>query len=479
MKPQKRSKMPPNKRFAKCMSTVLVLAVLFVHPASAMTIKEERELSREFKEMVFGSAYIVKESLIADYVRSIGEKLLSHAPPQPFDYNFYVIRDDVYNAFAGPGGQIFINTGLIEIMDNEEELAGILAHEIAHGVHRHLAERAGQQLKVGLATIAGLAAGLLLGGVGIPTEAAIIGALSAGQGMTLAYSREAEEQADKSSLAYLEAAGYATKGLQTILRKMRDKQWFGPQDIPTYLMTHPDLADRMAYVASHDQIAQSESGNAGPVSSEAFKWAHTKLVAMYGNTDDALQRFRKAVEAHPDDVLSRYGYALALSRKEDYREAIVQMRAALDRALFNPHILVDLGRTYFDDGQFEKAERVLTGAASAAADNIDRLYFLGRTQLESGKYGDAISTFSTILEKNEDIEESYYHLGEAYGKLDNLPKAHYHLGIYYKKVQNIKNALFHLERAMKLSEDPEEKKEIAEMLQEVREARKKARERQR
>lgn len=461
-----------SKRFVATGSVLILLAgMLCPSPAYAMSIKKERELSLEFKQMVFSSVHVIKESLIADYVDAVGRRILSNLPVQPFPYRFYVIRDDSYNAFAGPGGLIFIHSGLLAVMESEEELAGILAHEIAHGVHRHLSERASQSMTIGISTLAAIAAGFLLGasGGGMPAEAVLLGALSAGQGLSFAYSREAEEQADKSSLAYLKAAGYSADGLQVILRKMRDKQWFGPQDIPTYLTSHPGLEERMAYIASHADTSLDKGGEVRRVDPDAFRWAHTKLVAMYGEGEAVLRRFEAQVKAQPDSALSHYGYGLALARKEDYREAAAQIKSALDRAAFNPHILIELGRIYFDMGQFDDASRILTGAARLSPDYLDRLYYLGRTQMAIGEYGNAISSFSAIVDQHEDIEEAFYHLGEAYGKLGNISKAHFNLGIYYRKIGSFKNALFHLERAVKTSEDPEEKKKIEEMLNEVKE----------
>ena len=464
-----------KKLVATCSALILLSGMLCPGPAYAMSIKKEKELSLEFKQMVFSSVYVIKESLIADYVNAVGRRILSNLPAQPFPYRFYVIRDDTYNAFAGPAGLIFVHSGLLAAMESEEELAGILAHEIAHGVHRHLADRAGQTLTASLATLAAVAAGLLLGasGAGMPAEAVVIGALSAGQGLSFAYSREAEEQADKSSLAYLEAAGYSADGLQVILRKMREKQWFGPQDTPTYLTSHPGTEERMAYIASHADTSLEKGGKVHRVDPDAFRWMHTKLVAMYGEEEAALRRFETQVKAQPESALAHYGYGLALARKEDYKEAVVQIRSALDRAAFNPHILIELGRIYFDMGQFDEASKILKGAARLSPNYVDRLYYLGRTQMAIGEYADAVSSFSAIIDQDKDIEEAFYHLGESYGKLGNMAKAHFNLGIYNRKIGNLKNALFHLERAVEASEDPEEKKQMEKMLDELKKEQKK------
>lgn len=464
-----------RKAISACLALVFSMGVLYPGPAFAMTITKEKELSREFKEMVFSYLEVIKEPLIADYVDAVGRRILSALPPQPFVYQFYVVNEDSFNAFAGPGGLIVIHSGLMAIMESEEELAGILSHEISHSVHRHLAERTGQLKGVGLAALAALAAGALLGatGGGIPGEALVIGALSAANSQSLAYSREAEMEADKTSLAYLRSAGYSIDGLVKILRKMRNQQWFGPQEIPTYLTTHPALDERMVYIGSQAGIESEKGGKGHRVDPEDFKWAHTKLLAMYGEEDVALRRFEREVKEHPESILAHYGYGLALARTHDLEGAATQLRAALAKAAFNPHLLIDLGRIHFKNGQYKKASKVLKSAAVVAPDNVEGLYYLGRTHLEGGEYEEAVKVFSMVTEEHEDIEEAYYYLGQTYGKLGDLPRAHYNLGVYYKRVRNFKNAMFHLKKAVEITEDPEEKGKMEEMIQEIMKERRK------
>jgi len=464
-----------KKIIATCLTFVFCMAILFPNPVLAMTISKEKELSDEFKKMALSHFQVINEPLIADYVTAVGQRILSVMPPQPFTYRFYVINENSLNAFAGPGGLIFIHSGLLADMESEEELAGILSHEIAHGVHRHLADRAEQWKGVGLAALATVAAGLLLGvtGGGIPVEAIAIGALTTGQSVALAYSREAEMQADITGVAYLKSAGYSVDGLLSILRKMRSQQWFGPQEIPTYLTTHPALEERMAYISSQADAASDNGPKKHPVNPDNFKWAHIKLVAMYGDENTALRRFEKEVKEHPENALSHYGYGLVLARTHHLEKAEEHIKSALDRAAFNPHILIDLGRIYYENHQFKEASRILKGAVAVSPNNVEGLYYFGRTQYEIGEYGEAVDIFSTISDRYEDIPEAFYHLGQAYGKLGNTFKAHYNLGIYYKQILSLKNALFHFKKAVNATDDPEEKRKIERTIEEITKEQKK------
>lgn len=134
------------------------------------------------------------------------DRLVKALPPQPFDFKATVVLHNSLNAFAVPGGYVFVFTGLIMNLDREDELAGVLAHELAHVTQRHVASRLerAQYLTIGslLLAIAGVAAGGPGGG------ALAVGALGAGQSAMLNYSRVDENEADHIGLQYLVAAGY-------------------------------------------------------------------------------------------------------------------------------------------------------------------------------------------------------------------------------------------------------------------------------
>ena len=229
---------------------IVIVGILSPKEAFSITIQQEEELSREVMKVVLKHYELIKDPLIVNYINEIGQRIISVLQPQPFIYHFYVIKDDVYNAFATPAGHIFVNSGLIEAMENEEELAGILAHEIAHVVCRHISQKIERGKKIGIATLAGIAAGILLGsgGAAAAANAVTVGSVAAGQSVALAYSRDDEIQADQIGLACLAKAGYSGEELLSMLKKLRSKRWFGSDQIPTYLSTHPAPEERMAYI---------------------------------------------------------------------------------------------------------------------------------------------------------------------------------------------------------------------------------------
>lgn len=460
-----------RKIAAICTVLIFVICTLSPKDAFCLTIEKEKELSVEFMEAVRKHFVFIRDPLITDYVNKVGQKILSVMPPQPFTYHFYVVMEDSYNAFAGPAGVIFIHSGLFAAMESEEELAGIISHEIAHVSNRHIAGRIGRSKVFSIATVAGMVAAILTGIGG--AEAMIVG-LAGVQSLSLAYTREDEVEADESGLRYLRKAGYTGNGLLKMFKKMRNKQWFGPNEIPTYLTTHPALNERMAYLGSTIGDNPVSTQQTQEADHTGFQWANTKIIAMYGDEQSVLRKFETAVGKHPDDPLAHYGYGLILARTGNRKVAIHHFRMAMKEKAFDPNILTDFGRIYLLDGQYPEALKILRGAVDLAPDNSAARLLLGRAQIEMGMFPEAESSLIPITEKDDAFMEAFYHLGEAYGKQGKLGKSHYNLGIYYKMKGQLKNTVFHLKRALERTDDPDEKQEIEEMLDDIRQKERKA-----
>ena len=119
---------------------LITLGSLISPAVFSITVKEEEDMSRQMMAMIYKHYDVIDDPVIVPYVNKIGQRILASLPQQPFKYHFHVINDDVYNAFATPAGHIFVYTGLLNAMNQEEELAGIIGHEIAHVYCRHISQ---------------------------------------------------------------------------------------------------------------------------------------------------------------------------------------------------------------------------------------------------------------------------------------------------------------------------------------------------
>ena len=188
--------------FARSILCALVLFVLLVggvREAQGMTVEEEKNMGRKVFLEIEKSTEIIKDLPLQDFVNRIGRSLLTHAGSTPFDFNFYIVKAQDPNAFAIPGGYIFLTTGLLVLADSEQEIAGVVGHEIAHATERHISELVDQSKRLTLATLAAVLAGALLGG-GKGAEAVATTAAAGAAALTLKYTREHETEADQVGL---------------------------------------------------------------------------------------------------------------------------------------------------------------------------------------------------------------------------------------------------------------------------------------
>jgi predicted Zn-dependent protease len=453
-------------------AALFLLSSLNPPGAFGITVSEEEKLSREILRYIYQHYEIIDDPEVAEYVNKVGNRIVAGLEDPLFKYSFHVINVDVYNAFAIPAGYIFINSGLVAAMDDEDELAGILAHEIAHVNARHISQKIERSKKIGWATLAGMAAGILIGAAGGAEagQALTTGSQAAGAAAELSYTRDNEIQADQLGLIYLTEAGYSGEGLLKILKKMRSKQWFDTEQVPTYMRTHPAIDDRITYLDSQISGTAKPAENRPPVSSEDFARVHTYLITRYGDENLVLRHLQAEVKKYPEDPMAHYRYGLILARVGRREEAIEQLRTAMEKRAFDPYILRDVGRVYYLDGQYQQSLKMLETAHHMIADDADCGLYLGQTYMDMGLFDEASPVLEEVVKKHPGYTKAYYILGQSLGKQGNLGDAHYYLGVYYTHKRDYKNAAVQYRLALKYVKDPDRRAKIEERLKKFEEA---------
>ena len=460
-----------RKRISILMVALILLAPLGQQFSSGLTVSEEEKLSRSILGYIYRQYEIIDDPVIVDYVNQVGSRIVSVLTDPVFNYKFHVINVDTYNAFAIPAGYIFINSGLIAAMDSEDELAGILAHEIAHVNARHISQKIEKSKKIGWATLAGVAAGVLIGAAGGAEagQALTQGSQAAGAAAQLSYSRDNEIQADQLGLIYLNDAGYDGAGLLKILKKMRSKQWFSTEQIPTYMRTHPAIDERITYLDSQLAGTAKNKGKRPQAAAGDFSRAHTYLITQYGDEKLVFKYLEAQVKQHPEDPTAHYRYGLILARVNRRAEAIEHLRTALQKRAFDPYMLRDIGRVYYLDGQFEQSLKMLKTARNMITDDADCSLYLGQTHMAMGQYDEASSVLQGVVEKHPRYTRAYYILGQSLGKQGNLADAHYYLGIYHARKRDFKTAIVQYRQALKYTKDTERRATIEKRLKKFEE----------
>jgi len=425
---------------------------LFAPRAFALSTEDETIMGQEFLVQIQERFQLLDDNFTNQYINELGHYLIRPLETRHFPFQFYIINVNMLNAFAAPGGHIFIFSGLIEALDNIDELAAIICHEIGHVAARHLSQRIEQNKMIGIATLAGVLAGILIGGEA--SGALITGSLAAAQQAQLSYSRTDERQADQLGFKYMKAAGYNPAGMIGALDKLAKGQWLGSNKIPAYLLTHPTGPERMSNLESlMSGYEPGEPKDEAGFFQELFPVFKTVITAKCLESDQARRIFDRETKEIPESFLPHFGLGLVSLGESDYVKAIEQLEKALEK---NPEFvpaLIHLGKAYQMSGQDKKAISVLEQALNLDDGNRMVTYLLGLSNENLGRYDTATAFFKRLSAFGRTRNEVYYHLGICYGNKNQLALAHYNFGLYFKNLRQIQKSRFHFHKAEELSSE--------------------------
>ncbi|MFN3787748.1 MAG: M48 family metalloprotease, partial [Sulfurihydrogenibium azorense] len=340
---------------------------------------------------------------VQNYIRKIGYKVASKSPRQ-VDYQFFLVNSKEVNAFALPGGPVFVNRGLVLILDNESELAGVIAHEVGHITARHHAKFLEKTYGINI----------LLNILAIATSNSQyqevvmqLAQVSAGL-LQLKYSRDQENEADALGVRFTYEAGYDPRGLISTFEKFKSME---KVNAPKWLLTHPLPEDRIKNVSIlietkyPDKLLLKKD-------SEEFKIVKQKLLKTNEsfqlvedakeniknkNFSAALSNLNKAISLFPNNNAAYTYRALVYYSLKDYQKAYLDSVKAynLDKNYFLPRLI--LGASLVKMNQYKEAIIVLEDAKKLIDTNPDLYYFLGVAYQEYGDKNLAIENLKTAL----------------------------------------------------------------------------------
>jgi predicted Zn-dependent protease len=251
-------------RARRVAAAVLALSVGFAGPASAVnffSVQQDVEIGRRAASDAERQLPILRDRAVEGYVDAIVRRLAASAPGPRFPYQAKVVDAADLNAFALPGGYVYVNRGLIEGVRSEGELAGVLAHEIAHVAERHGTEQATKAY--GAQAGAGLLARVLGGRDGrLGTAEQVVGVIGL-NALFMKFSRNAENEADRVGAAIMARAGYDPLAMASFFDLLHSKRRSSPSAVAQFFSSHPSPANRSANIRAH--AAQLRRGGARPV----------------------------------------------------------------------------------------------------------------------------------------------------------------------------------------------------------------------
>ena len=209
--------------------------------------EREAELGREAADAVASEMGIVEDRPLTEYLAAVGGRVAEHAPRREgVSWSFQVVNQAAPNAFALPDGHIYVSRGLLAIANSEDELAGVLAHEVVHVAARHHAQQQTRATGIGILALPGRLAGAVIGGP-LGTAIAAPGVL-VGAGLFASYGRDQEREADRVGQEIAARAGYDPAGLASFLHtlELSTREARNGRAGPSFFDTHPSTPERVS-----------------------------------------------------------------------------------------------------------------------------------------------------------------------------------------------------------------------------------------
>src|SRR5262245_55992221 len=239
------------------------------------SLEREVAIGRQLAAEVDRTSKIINDPLVTEYVNRIAQNLVLHSDSK-VPFTIKVIDSEVVNAFALPGGFLYVNRGLLEAAENEAEVAGVVAHEIAHVAARHGVEQASKgelinYLSIPLIFMGGIGGYAIRQGLGLAVPLTF-----------LKFSRGAEKEADRLGAQYMWASGYDPNALVTFFEKLQAKDKKKPGTLSKLFSTHPMTGDRITEV--RELISQFPDRGEYQISTSEFSLVKTRILSVTGAT---------------------------------------------------------------------------------------------------------------------------------------------------------------------------------------------------
>lgn len=410
-----------------------------------LTIEKERQIGEQFLLEIQQEIPLIEDPFLTSYINRLGQKLVAQMGPQPFHYKFFILKDPSMNAFAVPGGYIFLYTGMILMAEREGELAGVMAHEISHVYCRHMAKMMEKARTITIASLLAAMASLFVGGA--LAQPLLLGIMGGGESAMLGYSRDNEAEADAHGFWWMLKAGYNPRDMISMFNKMNKQRWFEGGKVPLYLRTHPFTENRIVELSHQLAIHQSEVPP--EKDNPDFQYFTVKLDSICGNSNQLLRRMTQDAIREPQNPVFLYGKALALANLDKGDEAIAAFQQALKLAPGNPLIQRDVAIFYFNQNRYPDSQQLLEQLGQRFPQDDVVLYYLGRIYQERKQVDKALPLFEKVHKLDPTYSEVYLNLGTLYGEKGDLGLAHYYLGFYSLRTKALPLAMFHFQRALK------------------------------
>lgn len=402
--------------------------------ADVLSPAQEYQIGVQVMDQARAAGAILDDPLVHEYIDDLGHDLSSHSDDPTLHFEYFVINSPEINAVTLPGGFIGVNYGTILASDNEDELAGVMAHETSHVTQRHIARSAEYQKDHSLLNIATLLAGILVAGMSGDPDVAM-GAITTAQGSIMqrqiTFTRSQEEEADRVGIQTLARAGFQPQGMITFFEKMqRNAALNGYNNIPEFLLDHPQDATRMSYL-----MARAISMHVPPrPNSRSYAIMKARVRVLESDSPDKLVPFFQSAIAAThgwNQEAARYGLALTYSRINRDADAIKLMQQLSGKYDDVVAFRIGLADAQMAANDIDAAKATYQTALQLFPDSKPLALSYARDLIEAGQPNNAIGVLIALSIQTSEDPEVLRMLAKAYSKTGNSAESHYYMAEYY------------------------------------------------
>ncbi|SJM93874.1 M48 family metalloprotease [Crenothrix polyspora] len=417
-----------------------------------ITPAEEKELGEAFFRSLHAQIAINQDPEIQQYIQSIGEKLVasSDLPSNPF--HFFVVMENDINAFAGPGGYIGVNAGLLLITEAESELASVLGHEIAHVTQRHLYRAAEAAKRMSIPTMAATLAAILLGSQSPQLGQAALVAIQAGSvQFQINFTREHEAEADRVGMQNLAEAHYDPRSMPTFFERMQQSTRYYGHNVPEFLRTHPVTASRISDTRGRaDTYPYKQYPD-----SLAYQLIKAKIrVVTATNAADVHNYFQRGLSQGTTEQRSvaRYGLGLIALSTQKHKDAEAIFQQLASEYPQQSHYAAALARTALDAKDYNTAltryKKIVDQFPENDAIKLEYVAAL----LKTGNAEQARKTLGLLSVQTQKLPLYWQLLAQTYGELNQPAESHRYMAEYYYASGQVDQAILQIKLAQQVKD---------------------------
>ena len=421
-------------------------------PADAILSKsEESRIGQAIMRSIRASGKLVEDPQITEYVNEIGHQVASYANDGEYSFTFFVVNDPNINAFALPGGYIGVHTGLLEATRSEDELAGVLAHEIAHVTQRHIARAVHANQRQSLLSTAIMLGAILAGAAGGSGDA-MQGAIAVAQGTAVQqqinFTRSNEYEADRVGITALADAGFDPNGMASFFEVISRDTRPVESRMPEFLRTHPvssaRIAEAQARARDYDVTPRVDTTNYGIAKARLF-------VARQGTAEEAVSYVERTSYERQSDT-ERYGRAVAYLRAGRNNEAnrIFEELANKDQKVIAYHI--GLAQSQLALEQVDEARATFNRARELFPRNVPLVVHYAEALLQLGDAKLAHEILLDLLNNVQPTPEQVRLIARAAIDAGDAAEAHYYMAEYSLMIGDLVQGVHFLQQALAVPE---------------------------